>query len=91
MIAEAAGLARSGPPKRVARAAKAALPVPDDLMAAIDAEVGARAVWDGFSPSHRREYIEWIIGAKRDETRVRRIMKAAQQVAEGKDQNWKYR
>ena len=41
-------------------------------------------------PSHRREYIEWITGAKQAETRARRIAKTIEQVAAGKSQNWKY-
>jgi uncharacterized protein YdeI (YjbR/CyaY-like superfamily) len=42
------------------------------------------------SPSHRREYCEWIAGAKQEATRERRIDKAIELLAEGKSQNWKY-
>lgn len=50
----------------------------------------ARAVFEGFPPSHRREYIEWIADAKREETRARRLAQALEWMAEGKSRNWKY-
>lgn len=79
--------------KRVAtRAARATRPivVPDDLAAALKKNRKAQATFDAFSPSHRREYIDWIEGAKRQETRDRRVATAVAQMAEGKAQNWKY-
>ncbi|MBI5442956.1 MAG: YdeI/OmpD-associated family protein [Deltaproteobacteria bacterium] len=42
------------------------------------------------SPSHRKEYVEWITKAKRDETRRRRLATALEWRAEGKARNWKY-
>jgi uncharacterized protein YdeI (YjbR/CyaY-like superfamily) len=50
----------------------------------------AKASWDAFPPSCRREYLEWITGAKRDETRDKRIATTVAQLAEGKKLNWKY-
>jgi hypothetical protein len=47
--------------------------VPDDLASALADDSAARKVFEGLSLSHRREYVEWITGAKRDETRARRI------------------
>jgi hypothetical protein len=47
--------------------------VPDDLRAALDADVEARAAFDSLSYSHRKEYSEWIAEAKREETRRRRL------------------
>ena len=63
---------------------------PDDLAAALKKNAKARATFDGFSPSHRREYIEWITEAKRDETRQKRLAQAIEWLAEGKPRNWKY-
>jgi uncharacterized protein YdeI (YjbR/CyaY-like superfamily) len=63
---------------------------PPDFKAALDANAKARATFDGFSPSHRKEYIEWIVDAKRDETRQRRLRDAIAMLAEGKTRNWKY-
>jgi len=48
-------------------------PVPEDLAAALAASPRAQAVWDGFAPSHRREYSEWVGEAKRAETRSARV------------------
>jgi uncharacterized protein YdeI (YjbR/CyaY-like superfamily) len=50
----------------------------------------AKAEFDRFPPSHKREYVEWITGAKREKTRARRLETAIQQISEGKPQNWKY-
>ena len=44
----------------------------------------------GASPSHRREYLEWITEAKTEETRRRRLEQAIAWIAEGKSRNWKY-
>jgi len=46
--------------------------------------------FDAMSPSCRREYIEWIADAKRDETREKRVATAMEWIAEGKSRNWKY-
>lgn len=67
---------------------RAAIAMPDDLAAAL---VGpARANYDRLAPSYQREYCEWIVDAKRADTRSRRIEQAAQWLAEGKKRNWKY-
>jgi uncharacterized protein YdeI (YjbR/CyaY-like superfamily) len=66
------------------------LPVPVDLAAALAENRPARENFDGFPPSHRREYIEWITEAKREATRRRRIETAVEWIAEGKGRNWKY-
>ena len=64
--------------------------IPDDLAAALRTNKKARAEFDKFPPSHKREYVEWISGAKREETRSRRLQTAIKQIAQGKSQNWKY-
>lgn len=58
--------------------------------AALDANPKAKAGYEGFSPSARREYLEWIADAKRDETRDKRIGQAIEWLADGKKRNWKY-
>ena len=67
-----------------------ALPVPDDLAAALRAQSGARKAFDAFTPSQQREYVEWIVEAKREATREARIAQAVEWIAEGKTRNWKY-
>ena len=56
--------------------------VPKDLAAALDEKT--RSAFDRMSYTHRREYVEWITEAKRDETRRRRIAKAVDLIADGK-------
>ena len=80
----------SGAPTRAKPKPKPALPVPADLAAALKRSKKAAAAWVGFSPSARREYIEWITEAKRDETRATRLATTLQWVAAGKPRNWKY-
>jgi len=72
------------------KTAKPGLEMPDDLAAALAANPAAQATYDGFPPSCRREYLEWVIEAKRPETRARRIAQAVAMMAEGKRRNWKY-
>jgi uncharacterized protein YdeI (YjbR/CyaY-like superfamily) len=60
------------------------------FQAALDKNAKAKAAYDGFSPSHAREYLEWITDAKREETRDKRIAQAIEWLAEGKKRNWKY-
>jgi uncharacterized protein YdeI (YjbR/CyaY-like superfamily) len=69
---------------------KAALAPPPDFAAALKKNAQARKNFDDFSYSNRKEYIQWITEAKREETRANRIAKAVEQIAEGKSQNWKY-
>jgi len=71
-----------------ARSAKAAIALPEDLAAALSAQ--ARDFLDRLPPSHKREYFEWIVSAKRPETRARRVAEAARWLDEGKRRNWKY-
>lgn len=70
--------------------AKPEIPVPADFAAALEASPDASKTFDAFAPSHRREYVEWITDAKREETRARRIAQAIEWLAEGKRRNWKY-
>lgn len=64
--------------------------IPADLATALKKSAGARKVFDGFSPSQRREYIEWITEAKQEATRRKRLSQAVEWIAEGKQRNWKY-
>jgi uncharacterized protein YdeI (YjbR/CyaY-like superfamily) len=70
--------------------AKPELPAPAELSAALKKNKAAQKKFDAFSPSHRREYIEWIVEAKRDETRAKRVAQAIEWLAKGKHRNWKY-
>jgi uncharacterized protein YdeI (YjbR/CyaY-like superfamily) len=66
------------------------LQVPDEFMAALRANKKALASFTGFSYTNKKEYVDWVTEAKRDETRRRRLETAIAWLAEGKARNWKY-
>jgi uncharacterized protein YdeI (YjbR/CyaY-like superfamily) len=63
---------------------------PADLLAAMNKNKKALATFESFPPSHRKEYVQWILDAKQEETRKRRIATAIEWMTEGKSKNWKY-
>jgi uncharacterized protein YdeI (YjbR/CyaY-like superfamily) len=93
LVKEAARLNEEGvkaPVHRKSPGPRPALPVPPELTAALKKNRKARETFEAFSPSHKREYSEWIGEAKSDETRQRRLAQALEWLAEGKPRNWKY-
>jgi uncharacterized protein YdeI (YjbR/CyaY-like superfamily) len=74
----------------VVKPPKTELATPAELAAALKKNKKASAAFAAFSPSCRREYIEWIAEAKRPETRDKRVETAMEWIAEGKQRNWKY-
>ena len=56
---------------------------PEDLRAALGAAPDALARFAGLSFTHRREYVEWVEGAKRPETRTKRIAETVRRVRAG--------
>jgi uncharacterized protein YdeI (YjbR/CyaY-like superfamily) len=91
-IREAVALNETGvkAPPRKKPVRKPPLVVPDDLMRALKSNKKARAAFEGFPPSHQREYVEWISEAKQAETRARRLATTLEWLTEGKPRNWKY-
>ena len=69
---------------------KKELVVPDYFMEAMKKNRKALAAFESFSPSHRREYVEWITEAKREETRAKRLAIALDWLSKGKLRHWKY-
>ena len=69
---------------------KKPLRIPAAFTSALKKKPAARKAFDAFSPSHRREYVEWITEAKSDATRQKRMATAVEWLAEGKSRNWKY-
>ncbi len=65
--------------------------VPADIIAALKKNSKAKKVFEAFSPSHQKEYIEWITEAKTDPTRIKRLNTMLEWLEEGKDRNWKYK
>lgn len=90
-IREAVALNEEGvkAPKKPA-APKGELEVPDDLQAALKKNKKALAAFEAFSPSHKREYVEWIVEAKQEATRKKRLATAIEWIAEAKSRHWKY-
>ena len=73
------------------RQARKPLPTtPADLTRALADNKKARNTFESLAPSHKREYIEWITEAKRDETRAQRLASTLEWLGEGKPRNWKY-
>jgi uncharacterized protein YdeI (YjbR/CyaY-like superfamily) len=66
------------------------LEMPASFDAALKKNRKARTTFDALSPSHRREYVEWIANAKADATKERRTATAIDWLSEGKSLNWKY-
>jgi uncharacterized protein YdeI (YjbR/CyaY-like superfamily) len=54
-----------------------ALVLPDDLLDAFQRHVGSREHWDGFPPGVRKQILQWIYSAKREETRAKRVEETA--------------
>jgi uncharacterized protein YdeI (YjbR/CyaY-like superfamily) len=76
--------------KRPVAAPKPPPELPADFGAQLKKHRAARETYEAFSPSAQREYVDWIIEAKTDATRQKRIATALEWLAEGKHRNWKY-
>ena len=90
LIRQAGELARSERAPRKAKHVQAEPQLHPDFAAALDKAPIAKAAFEGFGPGARREYLDWIAEAKRDETRATRIATAIEWLSEGKKRNWKY-
>jgi len=92
LIRQAMTLADSGvkAPREKKNAPKPPPETPEDLKAALDSNPAAAATFAAFSPSARRDYVDWVTEAKQAPTRERRIAQAVEWMAEGKKRNWKY-
>ena len=65
--------------------------MPADFADLLAANPNAIEGYNKFSPSHKREYLEWIVDAKSDATRQKRMETALEWIAEGKSRHWKYK
>lgn len=71
-------------------ASKKELVVPDYLTKALSKNKKAKAQFDKFSYSHKKEYVEWITEAKTEPTRLKRLATTIEWLSDGKSRNWKY-
>jgi hypothetical protein len=91
LVKKAAALNDAGiKPKREAKTPKKPLTAPAYMLSAIRKNKKAHTTFESFSPSARREYVEWVTEAKSDDTRARRLETTVQWLSEGKIRNWKY-
>ncbi len=58
--------------------------VPEALAGALAADPEAAASFGRMAFTHRKEFARWIAGAKRDETRQRRVAQALEMIRSGK-------
>lgn len=76
--------------QRMKGPAKKPLPTPPDLARELGGNPAAQEAFEGFSPSARRDYVEWLLEAKTAETRARRLETAIEWISQGKTRHWKY-
>ncbi|MBI1838640.1 MAG: YdeI/OmpD-associated family protein [Flavobacteriia bacterium] len=66
------------------------LEIPFILSEALNQNDKAKATFDNFSYSNKKEYIEWINDAKTETTKIKRLETTMEWLKEGKTRNWKY-
>ncbi|HTE01255.1 MAG TPA: YdeI/OmpD-associated family protein [Mucilaginibacter sp.] len=71
-------------------APKAGVEMPAEFDKLLRENLVAMDNFEKFSPSKKREYLEWFAEAKSDATRQKRIDQALEWIAEGKSRHWKY-
>lgn len=89
LIQRAEKLDASGTPKPEVK--RAEVPVPPALQKALAKNKAARQTFEALPLSQRREYSEWIAGARKEETMQRRLKKTLEKLAAGEGLHDKYR
>ncbi|MEJ5103207.1 YdeI/OmpD-associated family protein [Chryseobacterium sp. MYb328] len=89
-IKEAMELTDMGVTMKKAAPSKTEIEIPDYFQSALKAQPKAWDVFEKASPSFRKEYITWIVDAKTEATRNKRMEQALEWIGEGKGRNWKY-
>lgn len=77
-------------PKKKPSAEKKVLVIPNFFSKELKKNKKAFEAFNNFSYSHKKEYLEYITEAKREETRNKRIASTIKFLASGKALNWKY-
>jgi uncharacterized protein YdeI (YjbR/CyaY-like superfamily) len=89
-IRESAKLNEGGKQRTEAKPAKRPVVIPANVLNSLKKNKKALAAFKALSPSHQREYVEWIAEAKREETREKRLAGMMKMLTEGKTRHWKY-
>lgn len=77
-------------PKELKENVRKELVIPEYFLKLLKKNEVALKTFMDFSYSHKKEYLEWITEAKKEETREKRIYAAIEWLSEGKGRNWKY-
>jgi uncharacterized protein YdeI (YjbR/CyaY-like superfamily) len=77
-------------PGRAKPKKKEPLKIPEYFTSALRKNAKATKTFESFSYSNRKDYVEWVAEAKREETRNERLATSLKWLAEGKPRNWKY-
>jgi hypothetical protein len=56
---------------------------PPELATLLKKDAPARAAWEKLAYSHKKEYVQWIVEAKREDTKTRRLEQALVMLREG--------
>lgn len=89
-IKEAATLNKDGAKLVPKSSLQKTIEVPEILGNALAKNKKAKANFEALSYSHKKEYINWINGAKTEVTRDKRIATTIEWVSEGKSKEWRY-
>lgn len=85
-----AELSKSKPAKKAAKKKVAVPKTPADLSSAFKTNKTAKSYFDSLAPSHRRDFLQWILDAKRDATREKRVNETVKLLKAKKTLHWKY-
>ncbi|RNL54085.1 YdeI/OmpD-associated family protein [Pedobacter jejuensis] len=73
------------------KSASKELEVPQYFIDALQEDPAAMATFQNFSYSNKKEYVEWLLDAKTEATRLKRLDTAVEWISEGKTRMWKYK
>ena len=77
-------------PSRYKTAEKKSLKVPQYFKKALSKNRKALQTFEGFSYTNKKDYIDWLVEAKTEETREKRLINSIAWLSKGKTRNWKY-
>jgi len=90
-IKEAMYLNETGVKKaRVTPSTAKEINIPNYFIKLLSENQRAKEIFESKSPSFRKEYVAWIIDAKTDATRQKRMDQALEWISEGKGRFWQY-
>lgn len=91
LVEQAVKLNEAGSKPVEPKSGKNLIALPAEMETCLKRDEEAWEHWERFSPSHKREYVEWINDARQDETRKRRIAQALEMIREGVGKEDKHR